>query len=315
MRANQAQLDLAGCPEQDYVGRSFAELIGEPAQAHELLTRLTAKEKIRNLPMTRRRTDGSMQHVLIDANSFLWDKRFHYFAIFMRDLTDRMNLEREILHISEREHLRIANDLHDGLGQLLVGGVYLAAALMEDFRARSFPETPRLARILEVLNEGVAQTRNLARGLHPVKAEANGLMVALEKLAERTTGLFPIRCTFKCRRPVFLEDNLVATHLFRIAQEAVTNAVKHAKPAIVEISLWQTLTLLNLAVMDDGRGMARGPTDGTGMGLRIMRYRAGMIGGSLSLRKGETGGLTVICSVPIVVAASSKATLQQGGKG
>ena len=126
-----------------------------------------------------------------------------------------------------------------------------------------------------MINEAIVQTRNLARGLHPVEPEQNGLMVALESLAARTKYLFQVRCHFTCRRPVLVEDNTVATHLYRIAQEAVTNAIKHGKPGRIEISLTETPGRINLAVKDDGSGMPARPRKKAGMGLRIMRYRAG----------------------------------------
>ena len=120
--------------------------------------------------------------------------------------------------------------MHDGLGQLLVGTVYLINTLQKDLAAKSVPEARRLTRIMEVINEAIWQTRNLARGLHPVEPEPNGLMAALETLAVRTKKMFRVPCHFTCRRPVLVTDNAVVTHLFRNAQEAVTNAIKHASP-------------------------------------------------------------------------------------
>ena len=148
-----------------------------------------------------------------------------------------------------------------------------------------------------MINEAVAQSRNLARGLHPVEPEPNGLMAALESLAARTKKLFQVRCHFSCRRPVLIPDNTVATHLFRIAQEAVTNAIKHGKPGHIEISLTRTPARISLAVKDDGSGMPARRRKKAGMGLHIMRYRAGMIGGSLAVQKEPGGGTTVVCTV------------------
>jgi signal transduction histidine kinase len=269
----------------------------EPSQGRELLALLARKETVRNLRMTRRGKDGTIRHVLVDANAFWSENQFQYSSIFLRDITDRINLEQEILHISEREHRRIAQDLHDGLGQMLVGAAYLAGTVRQDLAAKSLPEARNLARIWEVINEAIAQTRHLARGLHPVEPEPNGLMVALESLAARTKKMFQVRCHFNCRRPVLVKDNTVATHLFRIAQEAVTNAIKHGKPGRIEISLTETPGRINLAVKDDGLGMPARLPKKPGMGLRIMRYRAGMIGGSLVIQKEAGGGTTIVCTV------------------
>ena len=155
-----------------------------------------------------------------------------------------------------------------------------------------------MSRIREVINEAIAQTRNLARGLHPVEPGPNGLMLALETLADRTKKLFNVGCHFKCRRLVLVKDNTVATHLFRIAQEAISNAIKHGKPGRIEISLTETTERINLAIKDDGIGMPARLRKKPGMGLRIMRYRAGMIGGSLTIKKEAKGGTGIVCMVP-----------------
>ena len=279
------------------MGHSFLEFGKDTSHGRELLEQLAKKETVRNLRMTRKRKDGTIVHVLIDATSFWNENEFQYSSIFLRDVTDRLNLEREVLHVSEREHRRIAQDLHDGLGQLLMGTVYLINTLQKDLAAKAVPEARRLTRIMEVINEAIWQTRNLARGLHPVEPEPNGLMVALQTLAARTKKLFHVGCHFNCRRPVLIEDNAVATHLFRIAQEAVTNAIKHGKPGRIEIGLTETPGRINLAIKDNGAGMPTRQRKESGMGLRIMRYRAGMIGGSLAIQKEAGGGTAIVCSV------------------
>lgn len=297
LRANLAQLDLLGYPAKDYLGQSFLKFSGDPSQGLELLRRLAAKETVRNFPMTRRCKDGTLRHVLVDANSFWSDSQFQYSSIFLRDITDRIELERGILQVSEREHRHIAQDLHDGLGQLLAGTAYLAGTLRQKLAAQSLPEARQMGRILEVINEAIAQTRNLARGLHPVEPEPNGLIVALQALAMRTKTLFHVRCRFICPQSVLIQDNVVATHLFRIAQEAITNAIRHGKPKRIEIGLTETSGLIKLWIRDNGAGMPVRRQEKSGLGLRIMRYRAGMIGGSLAIQKEAGGGMTVACEV------------------
>jgi PAS domain S-box-containing protein len=297
LRANQAQLDLLGSTPGEYVGHSFLEFGVDASLGRELLERLAKKEVVRNLRMARRRKDGAIIHVLVDANPFWSGSRFQYSSIFMRDITDRVKLEQEILHVSEREHRRIAQDLHDGLGQLLVGAAYVAGTLRQDLAAKSPAAARKAGRIVEVLTDAIWQTRDLSRGLHPVEADPAGLMTALESLAARTKKLFNIHCHFDCRRPVLVPDNMVATHLFRIAQESVTNAIKHGRPGSIEIALAETPGKIILAVKDDGKGMPARPRKPAGMGLRIMRYRAGMTGGSLAIQKAPGGGTTVVCTV------------------
>jgi len=296
VRTNQAQLDLTGHTAEEYLGQSFIKLGGDKVQGTELLRRLAAKETVRNFPMSWRCRDGTVRHVLVDANSFWRDTQFQYSSIFLRDITDRVKLEREVLQAGEQEHRRIGQDLHDGLGQVLAGAAYLSGTLRKDLAAKSLPEARQIRRIHEVINEAIVQTRSLARGLHPVEAEPNGLMVALAALAARTKKLFHTGCRFNCPRPVLIQDNAVATHLFRIAQEAVTNAIKHGKPSRIEISLARTSGQVSLAVKNNGTGMAARPKK-PGVGLRIMRYRAGMIGGTLAIQKVARGGTAVICTL------------------
>ena len=299
LRANQSQLEMLGYPAEEYVGQPFIKFCVAPSQGLELLKRLAAKETVRNFPMARRRKDGNLRHVLVDATPIWSGDELLYSSIFLRDVTDRIELEKEILQVSEREHRRMAQDLHDGLGQLLVGTAYLTSTLRQELAAKSLPEARQSARILEVINEAIAQTRSLARGLHPVEPEPNGLMVALQALADRTRKTFHVRCHFNSRQPVMIKDNIIATHLFRIAQEAITNAIKHGKSGRIGISLTGTADRINLAITDNGAGMPARPQKKSGSGLRIMHYRAGMIGGSVAIQQAAGGGTTIVCTVPL----------------
>jgi signal transduction histidine kinase len=191
----------------------------------------------------------------------------------------------------------MSQDLHDGLGQLLAGTAYLTNAVRQKLARKALPESRELGRIQEVITEAIRQTRSLARGLHPVDPEPNGLMLALEALAKQTSHLFHIRCHFNCPRPVLISDNTVATHLFRIAQESITNAIKHGKSKRIEIVLTRTPKRINLAVKNNGLSLPTRPRKNLGMGLRIMRYRAGIIGGSLATQIEADGSITVVCTV------------------
>jgi signal transduction histidine kinase len=140
------------------------------------------------------------------------------------------------------------------------------------------------------------QTRGVARGLFPVRLEENGLISALEELAENTGSFFNTRCGFTCESPVTIHDHTVAHHLYYIAQEAILNAVKHAKARSIEVQL----AAANgegcvLTVRDDGVGLNAAPAQARGMGLRIMNYRARMIGAELQLGLGRQGGTEVVC--------------------
>ena len=306
LRANQAHLDLLGYRAEEYLGHSFTEFCGEPPLGRELLERLAAKKTVRNFRMRRRCKDGSIRHVLADAVSFWNEGQFHYSSVFLRDITDRVKLEKEVLQASERESRRISHDLHDGLGQLLAGTAHMASTLQKSLAAKARPEARQLERIAKLIYEALAQARSLSHGLHPVEPESNGLMAALESLARRTKSLFHISCCFKCRRPVLIADNAIATHLYRIAQEAITNAIKHGKAGRIEISLAKTPERLALSIKDNGAGMPAQERKRSGMGLRIMGYRAGMIGGSLAVQNEAAGGASIVCTVPLSVDGDAK---------
>ncbi|MBI5689324.1 MAG: response regulator [Verrucomicrobia bacterium] len=206
-------------------------------------------------------------------------------------------LEREIVAISERERHSIGADLHDNLGQQLTALELMCTLAKED--ARPHPElAKRLDLMARMLREAVAQVRFLARGLVPVGAEPEALQVGLAGLAERTDALGRLRCRFDCPTPVSVADPFVAGHLYRIAQEAVNNAVKHAKARHAVIRLKQSGSELRLVVEDDGIGLPDrdgGPREGIGLG--VMRHRASLIGAQLTLGTRRGGGCVIRCAL------------------
>jgi PAS domain S-box-containing protein len=215
------------------------------------------------------------------------------------DITERKGLEETILEISAREQRRIAQDLHDGLGQHLTGIAFMSKVLEEKLSDKSLPEAEEAAKIVKMVNEAIDNTRQLARGLHPVAAEAQGLMSALRKWANEVEVLFQIRCSFQCDKPVYIHEANAATHLYRIAQEAVNNAIRHGKSRNIVISLTGKSGTAILTIQDDGTGFPKKPTSQPGVGLSIMNYRADMIGGSLKVQPNDSGGMTVTCMFPI----------------
>ena len=213
------------------------------------------------------------------------------------DITDRRRLEKEILEVTDLERRRIGQDLHDGLCQHLAGIELMSHALEQTLAKKASTEAAQAAKIAEYVRESIAQTRMLARGLSPVEPEPNGLMSALDELAVSTEKLFKVGCHFRCGTAVLVHDNTVATHIYRIAQEAVSNALRHGKATIIEIGLAAANERMILTVEDNGLGIPAKLPKRKGMGLRIMQYRAGMIGGTLVIQKKAPVGTTVACSV------------------
>lgn len=208
-------------------------------------------------------------------------------------------VRKQILEISDIERQRIGQDLHDGLCQHLAGIELMSQVLEQELAQRSKTASKKAGEIARLVREAISQTRALARGLSPVTLEAEGLASALTELALNTEKMFGASCRLVSEQLLPAIKSPVATHLYRIAQEAVSNALKHGKAKEIMIRLEHNGGRLLLSVQDNGIGFSEPEAKGAGMGLHIMRYRAGMIGSSLAVERRPEGGTTVTCSVAI----------------
>ena len=215
------------------------------------------------------------------------------------DITERKHLEKTILEISAREQRRIGQDLHDGLGQHLTGIAFMSKVQEQKLIEKSLPEAGDAAKIVNLVNEAIYKTRELARGLLPVVSDAQGLMSALQQWACEVEDLFAIHCRFQCFTPVLIHDDAVATHLYYIAREAVNNGIKHGHARQIVIRLAADRQQGALTIQDDGSGIGRPDPSNKGMGLHLMNYRARMVGGSLDVQRAPAGGTIVTCLFPI----------------
>jgi len=229
-------------------------------------------------------------------------KTTHWLIIF-RDITERKRLEKEILEISDQERRRIGQDLHDGLCQQLAGIELMSQVLEQKLAAKSRSDATRIGEISRHVREAIGQTRSLARGLSPVTLESEGLASALQELAANTEKIFGITCRVSAAQLGHIHARPVETHLYRIAQEAVSNAIKHGRAREVLIQLETNAERTVLSVTNDGIGIPEPPPRNEGMGLRIMDYRAGMIGGTLTIQRNATVGTTVRCSLAVSAMA------------
>ena len=212
---------------------------------------------------------------------------------------EHKRLEREILATSERERHSIGADLHDNLGQQLTALELMCTALKEDAAGQP-AMAKRLDTMGKMLREAIAQTRFLARGLVPVGDEPDALQIGLATLAERTHALGHVRCRFVCPEPIAISDPVTAGHLYRIAQEAVNNAVKHARAKHVTIRLTRTDGTLALEISDDGVGLTKSRAgQRSGLGLGVMQHRAKAIGGELTITSKRGDGVTIRCTLPL----------------
>jgi signal transduction histidine kinase len=210
----------------------------------------------------------------------------------------RRRVERQLLEISEREQQRIGQDLHDGLCQQLAGAAYICDNLHGMLSEQSSSEAEQADRAATAIRRAINEARQLAHGLSPVRLDSVGLQSALEELASTIETLFSISCRFHCRRavPVYSQD--AAIHVYRIAQEAIHNAITHGDATRVSISLSANGNSATLAVRDNGCGMRRRSPRSNGIGLELMKHRARSIGGQLTISGGKAGGTIVTCSFP-----------------
>jgi PAS domain S-box-containing protein len=217
--------------------------------------------------------------------------------VYSTDITDRRALEREILEVSNREQRRIGSDLHDGLGQELTGIALMLRGLASALERGAPPAADALEEVLALVNAAIDTTRTLARGLSPVALEGGGLVDALRALAARAREMYGLDVRFRSRvSPRVTLDAAATGHLYRIAQESLTNTARHAHAKSVLVQFTVRGRRVSLSVTDDGRGLAAG--SGTGMGLKIMRYRAHMLGGELQIEPAPEGhGTRVACTV------------------
>ena len=222
-------------------------------------------------------------------------------------LEERRQLERDIVTVSEYEQQRIGQDLHDGLCQNLAAIGCAVQALADDLEGRSLPEARDAAMIAESVRQATTEARDLARGIFPVHVDRSGLAAALGDLARKNSRLTGAEISFREEGEAHLENPEAAMHLYRIAQEAVANAVRHGHARHVSTELLARGGELQLKISDDGTGIrASAGSKGEGMGLRTMRYRAQVLGAGLEITSRRSGGTTVICVLPVAPTTANQ---------
>jgi len=217
-------------------------------------------------------------------------------AALEHEMAEHRRLDREIARVADRERRRLGHDLHDSLGQHLTGTALAAQVLKEKLAARSAPETGEAEKLVRCVEEGIDLTRNLARGFFSPELEAEGLVVALQNLAETVRERFGIECVLDGDESIRIHDSTVANQLYQIAQEAVTNSVKHAAARQIDIRLAMNGPELCLSIIDDGVGFPDKPRS-EGLGLRLMRHSAALSGATFDVRRNGENGTIATCRV------------------
>jgi len=222
------------------------------------------------------------------------------FSMVVNNLEEQRRLERQVLDVSEREQQRLGQDLHDGLGQALAGIAYM----LQSIPLEPDKQTGHLARITELVNHSLTQTRELAKGFYPVELERHGLQLALQELAMNVRRTFKINCRVTCDKGMNRLDKAVQIQVFRIIQESIRNAVKHGEARTIHIQTARADNEAIVLIKNDGQRfpiekMRLTLANSHGMGLKIMHYRARLIGATLEFTPGRKSGCTVRCTIPL----------------
>lgn len=321
---NPAAERIFGYDAEEVVGKNVMVLMPEPYHSeHDRYIDAYKRTGVRRIigigrEVVGQRKDGSTFPLDLAVSEVMLPNR-RIFTGLLRDITERRELEQAVLRVAEEERRRIGQDLHDGLGQMLTGTSLIARGLARRLETAKSDSAQDAHEVVELIKEADAYARSISRGLVPVELDVHGLDDALERLAANSERLFDIECTFEARgqtEGVDVADD-VSPHLFRIAQEAISNAAFHGKASTVAIAIIRSGGWLSLRVTDNGigfPGLVRSAgatrlepipgkrdksTENRGMGVRIMHYRARIIGGGLEIRLGPDGGTIVTCAVPI----------------
>jgi len=303
---NPAFDTLFGFRRGELIGRNMAMLAGWPFEQPERWRPLSVKQgRSMQVEFDGRRSDATHFAAAGVLSRFEVVGRNHSLLV-LQDASERKQLERAILQAVGREQYRIGNDLHDGLGQELTGIALMLRGLAGRVSTEHPSILPEIEGITRLVSNAIESTRALARGLSPVNLERGGLQDALEGLAMHATELYgaKVTCTHRVKtiRPLSTE---LANHLYRIAQEAVRNAAHHGQARSIRLHLHGARAKVRLTVTDDGVGMPPDAEDASGMGLKIMRYRARILGGEVRFERADPQGTRIVCECPLEPAADA----------
>lgn len=301
-RVNRAFEETTGYAFAEVSGKHFIQLFvpqEERASAENVFQQLlsdTSHNQYDNQILTRTgaRRAISWSNTIIRRS----DAELEYIVATGIDVTERRALEREILQVSGREQRRIGQDLHDGVCQELTGIELMSQALEQQLAKKAPTLASQAARIASNIRQTISNTKNLARGLVPVALESNGIVAALEELAASLTAIYNANCQVVALEDLRVKDVAAGIHLYRMVQEAATNAIKHGRATLVTILLSPMADKWEIKIQDNGTGFPKEFLNSKGMGLRIMKYRSKMIGGTIEFANLAAGGAAVSCIFP-----------------
>lgn len=305
-RLNPAWTSCLGWTLEELKAKPFFNFVhhDDRAATQAQIDRRNRGKKVILFENRYRHRDGSYRWLRWNAQLEQGGQRIYATA---RDVTEQKRLERMILEISDREKEHLGRELHDGLCQTLAGIAALSTTLSRELAAKSEAAmSAAAAEIAQLLNEAINEAHTLAHGLSPVGLAEDGLDEALETLALNVQHRFGVSCTLESVRPFARLDHGVEANLFRIAQEAVSNALTHGKGDRIEIGLGSHNGQGVLSVRDDGVGIPEKARNAGGIGMYTMEYRARLIGGSLAVRRRTPCGTAVTCTFSLPGIPDSK---------
>jgi hypothetical protein len=299
---NRSAARLFGYSPDQVIGQNVSLLMPEPFRGEhdgylrDYLSTGTARIIGIGREAVGRRKDATLFPIELAVSEVrLGNKRA--FAGIIRDISQRKQLEREILEASEREQRKVWQDLHDGICQELAGISFLAQSMQRSIQLGDASTAEQAAKVTSLLRDAVRRTRILSHGLHPVEPLPNGLPVALRRLAEDTKQISRVKCSFRCARKFELEDASGGTHLFRIAQEAVRDAIRHGKASRIDIELAHRRNGITLRVSDNGLSLSADGRLREDQVLWMMEHRARVIGAKLRIEECSPG-VRIVCELP-----------------
>jgi two-component system CheB/CheR fusion protein len=295
--ANEAALRMLG-----YTQKELTKLHLEDLHLPEDLpfirgqiTRFLRGETVTGANVRFKRKDGGLVPMDLQPTAMRLGRK-DYVLLAIRDISERIRLEAAVLNAAEDERQRIGRELHDGLGQTITGIGYLTQGLHEDLKKNGCDDlAANSGRLVELMGKATREAHDLANGMTSLNLNRHGMAIALQELAANTQEVYRSSCRFMESGSPQIPDENTSRQLFRIAQEAVNNAARHSKGKTIHIRLAHRRDRVTLTVRDTGKGIPETASKRTGMGLRIMQYRADAIGAALKIDSARGKGVTVTC--------------------
>lgn len=301
---NKAAEEIFGYSQEEVMGKNVSMLMPYPYnEEHNQYLKNYLETGEKNMigigrEIRGKRKDGSVFPIELVVN----EVRFGDEVIFtglIRDISDRRQLENEILRIEEEERRNLGQELHDNLGQMLSGIGMVSRNLARKFKANGLPAADEVAQIADMIKEVDEQARKLAHGLAHIDLENEGLQVAVKQLCERFQRYSGIQCTCEISNEFKNETKSVSLHLYRVVQEALNNAMNHGEADHISVTIEVNEKYLQLVVGDDGIGFSDLENINKGMGIKTMRYRIQTLGGNLKINRTSDGWTQVVCNIPL----------------